>query len=192
MTQPRIAEVCNSRTCAHLRVNGDRVSFVSTEQLARYGWIELEEGISNAARERQLPADVKLPRAMVIVHDARGAIFAPCELFIARWKPSGQTIEDVHPDDVRSAERYFGSVDTLRVGTVAIPKGGWGRYLCEVAVIRYHRDAGPTEDHVGDFEHPYELYYSSPVRLYAARRSQAFRLSLPNACVVDGRGFVRP
>lgn len=155
----RLAEHCTSKDeCVDLRVNGDRVSLVSVEQLNRYGWTDLVEGMPNAERERQLPADLRLPRSHVLVHDANGAIFSPCELFCVRWHPGAR--KPLHPDDVRTARAYFGEGKQLRRGRVDVPSGKW-LTRSRIAVIRYHREEGPTPDHVGDFEHRYD----PPIRL---------------------------
>jgi hypothetical protein len=198
MTSPRLAEYCTRDACADLRVNGDRVSFVSVEQLRRYGWssataehaAQFREGMSSAERERQLPADVKsIPRSYVLAHDANGVVLPRCELYVLRWTRGGTT-GPASAQDLRAAERYFGTRRVTR-GTVDIPRGPWRR-LCKVAVIRYHRDAGPTPHHVGDFEHPYEFQYEEPVWLSSCRSPLAFRLALPDGCIITTHGFERP
>jgi hypothetical protein len=166
-------------------VNGDRVSLVSVEQVRRYGWTPLQEGISNTERERQLPADLKLPRTHVFVHDANGTVFTKCEIFIVRWYPGASG--PASQRDIRTARAYFGEGKRIRRGHVEVPERGW-MHRSQIAVIRYHRDAGPTEAHVGDFEHRYE----PPVRLYACRRPLAWKISLPQGCIITAHGFERP
>lgn len=192
MTAPRLAEYCTKETCADLRVNGDRVSFVSVEQLRRYGWTDLREGMSSAERERELPADIRsIPPSYVLAHDANGVVLPKCELYVLKWTRGG-TERPASPQDLRAAERYFGTRRVVR-GTVDIPHGPWRR-LCRVSVIRYHRDAGPTPRHVGDFEHPYalDLKYDEPVWLSACRSPLAFRLALPDGCIITTHGFEKP
>lgn len=186
MAQPHLAEYCRTDgQCVDLRVNGGRVSLVSAEQVRKYGWTPLVEGISHAARERQLPADLKIPRTHYFVHDANGAVFPQCEIFIVRGYRGARGT--AAPRDVRTAVAYFGEGKAMRRGRVEVPERGWIRRGL-IEVVRYHRVDGPTPDHVGDFEHRYD----PPVRLYVCRRPLAWRLSLPAGCLITAHGFVRP
>ena len=189
MATPRVAYACDADQCAHLRVNGDRVSFVSQEQLRKYGWTPLVEGISNQAREKQLPADIKsVPKNFVLVHDANGTILSPCELYILRWQGGGAPTAWQSDADRREAVAYFGRGEAIEAGRVTLPGRGSFRRICRVSVIRYTR-AG---ERAGDYEHPYDFQYPKPVTLSICRQPLAFRLSLPDGCLIDDRGFVRP
>lgn len=170
------AEVCDSKTCrtGHLLVRGDRISFVSVEQVKKVGRHKLDA--------EAMPSDVVLPVNFVLVHDTAGSLLSPCELFIVRWH-KGVT-ESVLENDSRvvaDARKYFGRGLPLQVGEVDVPDGPWQR-VGKVAFIRYFR-AGNTG---GMYEHEFD----SPMMISYTPHS--WKLALPNGCIVDSRGFVRP
>lgn len=177
--EPRLAEVevCDDKVCeaAHFLVRGDRVSFVSTEQVARYGEHKLDQ--------QKMPSDIRLPPYYVVVHDAAGRLLSKCDIYLLRWSRGALQVEsDVHRSDLRAARDYFGKRARIRGGSVDLPSGEWSP-VAEVRFIRYRRFGFATS-----FEHRYD----PPVELMQTTRSRAFRLPLPDGCVVDSRGFVRP
>lgn len=176
--EPRVAEVevCDEQACdiAHFLVRGDQVSFVSTERAARVGEHKLDQ--------RRMPSDIRLPSEYVIVHDAAGRLLSKCDIYVLRWSRGRlQPESDMHSADLRVAKSYFGNNARIRGGSVALPKGEW-EPKAEIRFIRYRRFGYETL-----FEHRYDV----PVVLMATR-SRAFRLPLPEGCVIDSRGFVRP
>jgi len=174
----RIAEteVCNSSTCSisHLLVRGDQISFVSVEQVKQVGVHPLDD--------TKMPADITLPQGFVLVHDANGAIFNRCDMFIVKWHKGRSSLSNVHDNDVKVAQEYFGGGARLSVGSVEVPTGKWSR-IGKIRFIRYRRHG-----YAKGFEHE----YSPPVFLYSTNKPLAWKLSLPSGCIVDARGFVRP
>ena len=195
----RTAEYCERKgECAQLRVNGDHVSLVSVEHFRKTGikheniferkeqlWYRFPDG-HEARLSDVLRSDIRsIPKGYVLAHDSTGAILDPCEFFILKWRSGAKMAP--RPEEVREAEAYFGEGKKIRRGRVQIPQGKW-RKICRIAVIRYTRYG----DLAGDYEHPYDLYYEKPVWLFILNRPLAFKLRLPDGCLVDERGFVRP
>jgi hypothetical protein len=178
MTSARVAEteVCNSKSCSvsHLLVRGDRIEFVSTEQVKAVGRHPLSE--------TEMPSDIKLPKGYVLVHDANGVLFNRCHFYVVKWQSTRTSLSKVHEDDIKVAQEYFDNAPNLQVGAIQAPKGPWKR-IAKVQFIRYNRygyDKG--------FEHEYD----PTVFLYSTHNPLAWRLTLPNGCIVDERGFVNP
>lgn len=172
------AKVCDSGFCelGDLLVRGDQISFVSTEQVARVGRHNLDAVA--------MPSDVTLPASYVVVHDPTGKLLNKCDMYFVRWKnETRKRAPTVRPELIRIARAYFGRGSTITRGTVDIPKGPWHRE-CEVQFIRYRRE--------GDDNRPYEHEYDVPVKLLYSARPLAWRLPLPEGCVVNSHGFVRP
>jgi len=177
--EPRVAEVevCDEQACelAHFLVRGDQVSFVSTEQAERVGEHKLDP--------RQMPSDIRLPPSYVIVHDAAGRLLSKCDIYVLRWSRGRlQTESDIHRADLRVAKNYFGPEAAIRGGSVTLPGGDWAPKAL-IRFIRYRRFGFATL-----FEHRYD----PPVELMSTTRPLAWRLPLPEGCVIDSRGFVRP
>ena len=171
------AEVCDDEVCttSHLLVRGDKISFVSSEQAARVGVHPLDD--------TKMPSDIELPADFVLVHDTSGVLFDRCHMYIVRWRSAGKKLADVHQDDVKVAREYFGKGSRLNVGDVEVPEGRWNR-IAKIRFIRYRR-AGHAR---GNYEHEFD----PPVYLYSTQGGLAWKLRLPDGCIVDERGFVRP
>lgn len=181
MSSARVAQakVCEDGSCSvgDLLVRGDHIAFVSTEQVRRVGRHKLDA--------EAMPSDVVLPASFVLVHDTTGEHLNRCEMFITRWRGRPlHRVPTVHPKAYRDAEDYFGHGRRIKIGSVDIPKGPWHR-VAKVQFIRYLR--------VGEREGWYEHEFSTPVNVFDnGSRQLAWRLSLPDGCRVDDRGFVRP
>lgn len=170
--------ICDAGYCeaGDLLVRGDRISFVSTEQIRKVGRHKLDPVA--------MPSDVKLPNSYVVVHDPTETLLNKCDMYFVRWRNvSRNRVLTVHPELMKIARAYFGSGSEISRGTVDIPKGPWHRE-CEVQFIRYRRE--------GDDSNHYEHEYDVPVRLMYTTRPLAWRLPLPEGCVVNAHGFVRP
>lgn len=179
------AEVCDECSCAvsHLLVRGDVISFVSVEQTKLKGPLSDEE----KRNERKLPSDIKIPRNYVLVHDTTGTILDRCDMYVVRWRKTSvrnasNMRTDMNEEALRNAQQYFGA-DDLRFGSVDIPKGPWHR-VARIKHIRYRR----VGVHSASYDHEYEV----PVDLLYCKKPLAWRLPLPNGCIVDERGFVWP
>jgi hypothetical protein len=171
-------EVCDSKQCrpVQLLVRADKVSFVSTEQVRRVGYHALDPDA--------MPSDIELPGNYVLVHDTAGELLNRCDFYIVRWYSDSGHFDHNRSSQkaVRDAKAYFGSGASIRVGSVDIPDGPWKRET-KVKCIRYRRHGYDKL-----FEHTYEV----PVHLFTTDKPLAWRVSLPDSCIVDERGFVRP
>jgi hypothetical protein len=177
--EPRIAEVevCDSRSCetGHLLVRGDRVSFVSVEQTKRLG----EKKLDPVA----MPSDIRIPPSYVLVNDATGRILDKCDIYVVKWRnKNGRSRAEIDSADRAAAEEYFRTGAQIRSGFVELPRGPWRR-VGRIRFIRYERHG---------FDRPFEHRYDMPVELLYSPRPLAWRLPLPEGCVIDSRGFVRP
>lgn len=177
-------EICDDQACetAHYLVRGDHVSFVSLERLRdaqrrHPGKRDLH------LQPHLMPSDVRLPAGYVVVHDASGRLLSKCDIYILKWRRSGtKRPQEIHPRDEQVARDYFGSNARIGSGSIEIPAAKWTR-VTRVAVIRYRRYG---------FAKPFAHQYDPPVDLFMTKRPLAWRLPLPEGCVVDSRGFVRP
>lgn len=180
------AEVCETGLCqiGHLLVRGDRVSFVSDEQVKK-------SGAKRSVKDGRVywdPAppksDVVLPRDYVIVHDPTGTLLSACDMFIVRFFSTTISKESISTDAVSAARQYYGKNLRLRVGSVELPEGPWKKIPGKMQMVRYRR--------AGDLADNYEHVWEPSVHLYDCRKPIAWRMPLPEGCVVDARGFVRP
>jgi hypothetical protein len=178
---PRVAEVevCDNRVCetAHFLVRGESVSFVSMEQIQRVGEHKLDPV--------SMPSDPDLimPSTHVLVNDAAGRLLNKCDIYVVKWRNSRQRGRaEIDPTDLAVAEDYFGTGVPPRVGFIDIPRGPWKR-VARVRFIRYSRHGANK---------PYEHRYDPPVYLLYCARPLAWSVPLPDGCVIDSRGFVRP
>lgn len=171
------AKVCANGTCAlsnHL-IRGDRIEFVSAEQVKLVG--------SHPLDEKKMPSDIVLPPQYVLVHDTAGNTFDRCHMHFVRSRNTRRSVSNLSETDHKVIEDYYGSNVTPRIAEVEVPKGPWQR-VAKIAFIRYRREG----DLEGNYEHPFE----PNVFLYTTKNPLAWQLKLPNGCVVDERGFVRP
>lgn len=176
--EPRVAEVeiCDEKVCeiGHFLVRGDHVSFVSVEQVRRVGEHKLDP--------HRMPSDIRLPRGYVVVNDPTGRLLSKCDVYVLPWRRKRSfSRQQVHARDLAAAREYFGT-DDLRNGEIVIPEKKWTR-VARVAFIRYRRYG---------FTKPFEHRYDPPVDLFQHARPLGWRLPLPEGCLIDSRGFVRP
>lgn len=171
------AEECDDKSCtvSHLLVRGDHISFVSSEQARKVGVHPLDD--------TKMPSDIALPADFVVVHDTSATLFDPCHMHIVKWRRGRKGLSTVHNKDVQVARKYFGRNSQLKVGDVEVPQGPWKR-VAKISFIRYRREGYAK----GNYEHEFK----PPVYLYSTTNPLAWKLRLPNGCIVDERGFVRP
>jgi len=172
-----VAEVCDINSCqqSKLLVRGDRISFVSLEQAKKVGRHPLDE--------EKMPSDIFLPDEFVVVHDTAGILFDRCHMHVVKWRNSRKRMPNVRESYAQDAYRYFGEEAEITLGDVEIPQGPWKK-VAKIAYIRYRR----TGKHKGNYEHDFDPC----VFLYSTQRPLSWKLRLPNGCIVDERGFVRP
>lgn len=171
------ATVCEGDVCetSDLLVRGDQIQFVSVEQVREVGDHPLDE--------LAMPSDIRLKSNFVLVQDTSGLLFDRCHMHIVRWHGVRRSLQSVRANSVQVARQYFGNGIPISVGEVEVPEGPWQR-VAKVKYIRYRRYGYAK----ANYEHP----FNPPVFLYATQRPLAWKLKLPNGCIVDERGFVRP
>lgn len=174
-----MARACDDNTCTHLLVRGDRIEFISVEQARAVGCGPLV--CPPKLNESAMPSDIRLPRDFVLVHDESGEVFPRCELWILRWRNSNGHASEVQGPAEATARAYFGR-NNWRVGAVEIPQGPW-EPLTKIRLVRYRRPG---------YDNGFEHLFQQDVMLYYSPRPLAWKLSLPNGCVVNSHGFVRP
>lgn len=173
-----VAKFCEDGSCSkgEILVRGDRVSFVSTEQVRRVGRHKLDAD--------KMPSDVVLPNDFVLVQDPTGELLSPCDVYVVRWHR--QQTQKGHTNNSalrKHARDYFGSRTPLQVGFVDIPESPWQR-VATVQFIRYRR--------AGELQGMYEHEYEPRVSLFDSQKPLAWRLPLPEGCVINAHGFVKP
>jgi hypothetical protein len=177
-----MAWTCDPDTdrCAYVLVRGTQIEFISVEQADRVGCSE--RACPPKLNEKLMPSDIRTPPPYVLIHDTVGEIFDPCHFYVVRWYGSGGgRAMDVSGRALADARMYFGR-SSFRTGRVEVPRGPW-EPRAWVRLIRYERPGHPRA---------YEHLYQVPVMLYRCRRPLAWRLELPQGCVVNDHGFVRP
>jgi len=183
------AEICESGLCnvGNLLVRGDKVSFLSVERYQEFqksGGSRREED-GRVIWEPEMPAsDVVLPGGYVVVHDTTGNLLSKCDLYIVKWYSlQGVSVSDLPHRELSAARKYYGAKTPIKVGSVDVPDGSWSE-VGDVQFIRYFR-AGHAQD-------TYEHMFDPPVKVYDCDSPLAWRLPLPEGCIVDDRGFVWP
>lgn len=170
-----IATACSTQGCGPLLLRGDRVSFVSVEQEKRTGAHPLDD--------KRMPSDLVVPPGFVLASDPSGEIFDRCNFYVVRFRKGQKLVSHGGTEATTFAREYYGEGARLVYGAVDIPKGRWHR-VAKVKYIRYRR----MGKYAGSYEHTYEI----PVDLEYSSQPLAFRIPLPEGCVVDERGFVWP
>lgn len=180
------ATVCDARGCysSHFLVRGTHIEFLSVEAMKASGAKREIRDEKVYWSPRMPPADIKLPKAYVLVHDTVGELLSKCDLYVVRWRRGGS--KELSKDILDDAQKYFVNDSNaqlpLSFGSVEIPQGPWSR-VARVAIIRYRRPG---------FTRPFEHEYDPAVEVYDCVRPLAWRLPLPNGCRVDSHGFVWP
>ena len=100
-----------------------------------------------------------------------------CHVYFGPYQKTREAVSELP----RIANAYFGSDYKGRVAYLDIPNGKW-RPVGEVDVIFYDRP--------GEHRDYYRHKFAKPIPLSVNGRFH--RLSLPNGCVVNDRGFVTP
>jgi hypothetical protein len=175
----RLARACDGSFCTHMLVRGDKIEFVSARQSLASGCTPTSCKI--ALNDRELESDIKLPPEFVLVHDTTGAVYDPCTVYFVRWRPEYDSIASVDPEVLRDAKKYFGGPPE-RFGAVEIARGPW-RHVMRVQHIRYCR---PRRTKC------YNHHWNPAVLLEYCERPLAWRLRLPDGCVITDHGFIKP
>ncbi len=135
---------------------------------------------------------VELPGDWGIIHDPLGECIPRCELMLAPYRVVRRNASKLPQELADAASDYFGDKTPLYQADIDLPAGPWDR-VGRVVRIYY--------DRYGDLEGPYQHPFKQPVLLSRQKRAQvfpgghkvrAYKLSLPNECVIDEHGFVWP
>jgi hypothetical protein len=124
-----------------------------------------------------------LPENYGLVHDPTGTLIPRCTMYVCAYKLSHKFGVSMVPELREAATEYWGHSKEMRPGSVAIPKGPW-QHRGHPSRILYVRKGKLANRYHHDFE--------VPVDLAVNRRGDALRLTLPEKCVVNERGFVWP
>ena len=129
---------------------------------------------------------IDVPESWGLVHDVSGKILHRCDLFVAPYQIVNNEVSIKSAKVKKAAKAYFGvgEGDLLR-GNVAIPTGPW-HHIGNVSIIYYQRWGSKKKR--GLYHHDFEF----PVKLYEQKDKNAYRLALPDACIINERGFVWP
>jgi hypothetical protein len=130
-----------------------------------------------------------LPDDFGMVHDPTGTVLDPCVVYICRCKFDWKKSPSIHKSIEQIAFDYFGDDVDLVNASVAIPEGPW-QFVGVVKTIHYER-YGSDESHDGPFFHPFSDSLPD-VELYKSRCANAYMLQLPEGCVLNERGYVKP
>jgi hypothetical protein len=141
----------------------------------------------------------KCPRDFIVMHDVSGQDRRRCDFYVCSYSWKRCDVCDVDPVTLREFRKYYGNQAVPEVGTIAVPKGPWHRAY-EIDAIRYRRRHVPQR---GFKDIPYRhlwnddrhglgtFKYSVPVWV-EENGLGAYRMPLPEGCVVDERGYVSP
>jgi hypothetical protein len=161
-----------SKKAPHVLVKGDHVDFV------RHGDARIFDA----------------PPNYVLLHDTDGSYFRRCDAIICGY--AFQSDNEVEPTEasLRTARKYYGEGFELENGWLAHPSGPWQR-LMQLDAIRYFR-AGEHEDYYRHVFNREIIRYEQPVWLFEQPRTRtsriAYKVALPDGCVWNERGFVKP
>lgn len=121
-----------------------------------------------------------LPPSYGMIHDPTGKFFPKCHVFFG---PYQRTETPVSKTSLETA--YYGSNYPGKEARLELPRGPW-RIVGNVVQIFYWRPGR----HEGAYFHPFATQTQRPLQL--AQSGRFYRLSLPESCVVNERGFVWP
>jgi hypothetical protein len=126
---------------------------------------------------------IYMPPSHVMVHDVHGELARTCDLFIVPYAHVKNGTSDSDKSLRSKAVDYYGKQTPLETGTIDVPTTGWHRVAATYA-IRYRR----MGRHRGLYEHD----FSELPWLEQSRDALAYKLPLPEGCVLNERGIVWP
>lgn len=141
--------------------------------------------------EMEKGPDISLPKSWGIIHDPVGTCFPRCELFIAPYRKTHTKRISVDTEVASVAEEYFGSGKPMYEATIDIPVGPWNR-VGRTTRILYDRYGELQDAYQHPFERPVPLYRQVHAQLLLGKKVRAYRLALPDACIINAHGFVWP
>ncbi len=127
--------------------------------------------------------NLSLPRGWGMVHDPSGQQIGRCTVLLMKYNRALESANPITDIERKAAQDYFGqSYEPVRV-ILDFPTGKWqsgGR----ITEVRYARR--------GKFGGEWRHRFKKAVRLCIHASPRAYKLELPDDCVLDVRGFVRP
>jgi hypothetical protein len=139
---------------------------------------------------------VEHPESWGLVHDPVGSCVDPCEIFVCPYTLVSQSRTPLPHHISETAREYWGDGYELKSGSVVIPKGPWDR-VGRIVRVYYDRYG----ELASKYQHPFKDVEGDEAFLYRQKRSQSFgpagshkayRISLPDGCVINAHGFVWP
>lgn len=144
---------------------------------------------------------IKIPKRFGLIHDPLGIVLNRCDIYLSTYKISRKPVGTIPKGMAKIVEAYFGaSTPRVRVH-VEIPLGPWHR-LGVVRTVHYVRRNDEDEERDGVFFHDYDgsegpwSYTFSDrdptTEIFESCCVRAFKLEMPDGCIVNDRGFVWP
>lgn len=142
-----------------------------------------------------------VPKKFGLIHDPTGLVLNRCDIYITRYTISTKPVGAIPQRIAKFVDAYLGK-ETPRVRVaVEIPKGPWHR-LGVIRTVHYVRRNTEDAKKDGLFYHDFDgsegpLSYTFSDRdptteILESRSMRAFKLELPDGCIVNERGFVWP
>lgn len=138
---------------------------------------------------------VEFPESWGLVHDPVGSCVDECEIFVCPYTTTGVLRHTVPSEVMDAAQSYWGDEYRLQEGMVELPNGPWERVgrIVRIYYDRYGELASP-------YQHPFKenvkdaavLYKQRSPQKYGRSSRKAYRISLPDGCVINAHGFVYP
>ena len=144
---------------------------------------------------------LRVPKKFGVVHDPTGITLNKCDIYLTKYTVSTKPVGAIPKGMAKFVDAYLGrGTPRVRVA-VEIPKGPWHR-LGVVKTVHYvRRNQDDTErdglfyHHFDGSEGPWSYTFTDKdptTVLLESRCMHAFKLELPDGCIVNDRGFVWP
>jgi hypothetical protein len=124
----------------------------------------------------------------VLVHDPSGVSYRQCDVYIVKRLKNASRTKECNAEPDSKTKDYYPGVEIDCDVPLEKPSGPWQR-VGQIDGIRYRRwwdEHGNGNYRFVPFEHPFD----PPVVLFKC--GGAFRVRLPDGCILDERGFVHP
>lgn len=129
---------------------------------------------------------VRLKKNFGMVYDPTGRIINRCDVYLCQYTIDIDSTPKMTTNMRKVSHEYFGSDARLVRAFVELPKGPWNR-LGVVETIHYARYG----KHEGPWYHPFEDT-DPQVELHKSSCCNAYRLQIPDGCIINAHGFVWP
>jgi len=126
---------------------------------------------------------INIPPSYVLCHDTSGHYMPRCHFYLLNYQLEGCMDCEYNADLMDTARAYYGDSMKFEKGAIAVPRGPW-QGLGAIDAIRYRR-RGFRSGH-------YEHVFLQGVRVQECAKPHGYRILLPDGCVANERGFVKP